>query len=492
MAKKKRTKKPQGPQLISRIQMDHLMRGTKTLINNINLTIHTGQYIGLIGENGAWKTSLMQDLISNGPWIMTHGSFAMSDQEIAVDLHDLTIYEYLTDRLPEWAHYTIYDPLDMRDLDPMREINSLSGWQQKRIALLVVVLSQAQVWILDEPTNHLDTIGKEWLIDAMLAHKGAILCVSHDRHFLNAFATDIWAIHDQHIKHYHGDYSDYLTQRQADVEKQQRDFETRDKERKRMEAMVSRIRQQAHGRDDPALGRLLRNKERALQREVYDQEKKPPRGEKTYSFGGSSRIHNGKKVLTINNVDVSRHDDFLFTIDKAEIYGNQRVRLAGPNGSGKTTLLHFLQASTTRQDGQIWRWNLRHCFVDQHSFVAVSGESTIFDYIYKTSRHSHEAVYSHLLSYGFTKDDMDRKVSGLSFWQKMRLTLSLTLLQNYDVLFLDEPTNHLDIASREAIESMLQDFQWALIYVTHDQWFADSVGMDQVRTINDGELEVVR
>lgn len=477
--------------LLCRVQTDLIQAWTKELINNISLTIHTQERIGLIGENGSWKTTLMNYIKDNQPWVSLVWSLAYGVQEISHALLGLSVREYLSDTLPEWTHYTMYEPLENRDIDPMTLLSNLSWWQRKRISLLSVTLSQADIWLFDEPTNHLDSIGKEWLTDMIVQHTWWVLCVSHDRSFLDTISTCIWSIHEKIITSYPGNYSNYLVLRKAEKERQQLEHDTRKKKKDKMEKMVARIRQDAHNKDDPALWRLLKSKEKMLEREVIKKEVQAPPEETQYSYLASWQVHNHKKILTINNLSVWHSGQTpLFVVPKAEVYGKQKIRIIWQNWSWKSTLLHLLHREKDRQDKTLWWWDMSHYLIDQHIFETVSGTQTLFDYVYNETRFHHGEIYWYLLSYGFEKADFDRRIENLSFWQKMRLTLAIVLLKNYDVLFLDEPTNHLDIPTRQSLEDMLAEFWWTVFYVTHDQWFADSVWADQVWEIKGGKMSV--
>lgn len=318
-----------------------------------------------------------------------------------------------------------------------------------------------------------------------------MLCISHDRSFLEKISTTIWSIHDTSVTSYPWNYSQYIQLRKAEKERQQLEHDTRRKKKEKMEKMVAHIRQESRNRDDPALWRLLRHKEKELEREVTKKEVKPPADDTQYNYLNTWQVHNHKKILAINKLSVWHSGQSpLFEIPHAEVYGQQKIRITGTNWSWKSTLLHLLHREKGRQDKTLWWWEMTHYLIDQHIFENVSGMQTLFDYVYAETRFHHGEIYGYLLSYGFEKADFDRRIWDLSFWQKMRLTLAIVLLKKYDVLFLDEPTNHLDIPTRQSLEDMLSEFWGTVFYVTHDQWFADSVGMDQEWMIWNGEFEV--
>lgn len=405
-----------------------------------------------------------------------------------------TVLEYITQHMPAWEEYKIYPLMEELHLviDLNQTVKSLSWWEQKKLQLAKIILSNAELMLLDEPTNHLDQHSLEILQKCILDHQGIVLFVSHDRHFLNMICNKLVEIEDKNIHVYHGNYEIYKAEKQARYEKQMQAHETYQKEKKKRETRMGDMRQRASVYINPALWRLIKSKEKYIAREIYAKEVVKPKTEKNIHLYATGGTHKGKLIFEIRDQGIWFDDTILIQQINMDIRGKEKVLIAWKNGSGKTTLLKYIVAllnKTISPENTKMGNNITFDYFDQHNDIMESKDivHTRFEKHLKIKT-DENGIRSQLAMIGLSTHEIFGSMTNLSYGQKVKIRFLQMLSAPIDLLILDEPTNHLDIPTREAIETMLEEYQWALLFVSHDQYFAEKIRNNIVYHIQDKHL----
>jgi ATPase subunit of ABC transporter with duplicated ATPase domains len=466
----------------------------KLLFSGLTLTLNPGDRIGIVGPNGTGKSTLLK--IITGQVRPSAGTVAISPDErieylsqdfAAESGQDVWSYlDYEDTAFAQLAH------VGLGDLAIDTPCAALSGGQKTRLALAKMLMGRPTVLLLDEPTNHLDDEAADWLADMVANFRGSCLFVSLDRHFLNEVATGIVEIDPlrKTVEHYAGDYDDYVAERAIRREAWQRDYQAqRTEEKRRLEWLVLK-RQQATVHPNPATGRMIKNMERRLKRDIEDQRiPKPDDCKKLRNLALAGEMPSGKLVVRLTDVGVQRGDRWLFRHGELELRGNARMRIAGTNGSGKTTLLDLVRGRFAANEGVVRIGdNVRvGSFDQQHD--SLDPKRTVLDtYMGCGAGVDLQGARGILGKFLFRGDDVEKRIGDLSSGERARLLMAMLMSRPYDLLILDEPTNHLDISSREAVESALVEYKGALMVVSHDRYFLDQIGVTETYAVEDGVL----
>lgn len=390
----------------------------------------------------------------------------------------------------------------------------LSGGQQTRLAIALVLLADPQLLLLDEPTNHLDIGMLEWLEEWLLACPCAALIVSHDRTFLDNTVTSILEMDSRRGVHeYAGNYSDYLAQRQTEIEKQWSEYKDQQEEIIRMKQDIIQVKSQAAHTERMAssiriggpeykqkgfksyqqgiakkVARKAKAREKKLERYIDSDERveKPQRAwQMKLEF--NQPAHLGRIAIRLDRLSVGYPPalPLLRELD-LEVRAGQRIVLSGPNGSGKTTLLRTIAGQLPPVSGEVRLGagaRLGYMTQDQSGLLASqTAVETIAQFF------SNETQARTFLAYFlFTGDEPLKPNALLSYGQRARLMLALLAAQGCNCLLLDEPVNHLDIPSRTQFEQALAGFEGAVLAVVHDRYFIERFA-DEVWWVSDGTI----
>lgn len=467
-----------------------------TLFEHLSLTVNLRERVGLVGVNGCGKSTLLKIIL--GMEDVDSGTIDVQDerigylpQEIACEPTD-TVASFLG----AYEHSDWQKPLRKVGLDAdLLEVpvQSLSGGQKTKLALAQILMSRPTMLLLDEPTNHLDKATLDWLEDFLLHFPGGVLIVSHDRELLSRVVTKILEIDPANntVHEYSGNYEAYLEQREKRIERWAMRYEEQQQEKKRLEQWLVLKRQQASVHPNPATGRLIRNIEKRLEREILDKPIARPLDATVMHQGDlSGEVHASKRVLLLDQISKTFGDRQVLRDVSFEVRGSERVLLVGENGSGKTTLLKLILGELEADGGEIRIGdNVQIGYFSQEHDV-LDKENTVMDEFLRTDRMRRrpDNPRSALGAFLFKGEAVYKKVGTLSQGERVRLTFAKLMHQENQLLILDEPTNHLDILSREVIEEALSQYQGACVIVSHDRFFLKSIGVTRILELKDGEV----
>ena len=368
--------------------------------------------------------------------------------------------------------------------DGDRAVSNFSGGWQMRICLGKVMLQDPDVLLLDEPTNHLDLETIEWLEQYLKKLNTPMVIVSHDREFLDRLCTHIVETERGVSTTYLGNYSSYLEQKEYNRQVQMSAYERQQKEIAKQEEFIERFRASAT--------RSTQAKSREKQLEKIEEIEAPEANVKTLKFRFPTAPRSGREVVKIEDLTHSYDDKILFLGANLLVERGDRVAFLGPNGSGKSTILRLIMGLETPTEGSVklGEHNVIPGYFEQNQAEALDLSLTVEETIQKAVPDwKYEEIRALLGKFLFSGDTVKKKVSTLSGGEKARLALAKMLLEPVNLLMLDEPTNHLDIPAKETIESALQNYEGSALIVSHDRYFISQVATKIVE-ISEGGLVI--
>ena len=365
-------------------------------------------------------------------------------------------------------------------------VRDYSGGWQMRIALGKILLQEPDLLLLDEPTNHLDVETIQWLEGYLLEQTAALVVISHDRTFLDRVCNQIVSTERGISRSYLGNYTAHLEQKQLEQEATQAAFDRQQKEIATQQAYIDRFRASA------TRSTQAKSREKLLEKvEMVDAPIETVAGP---SFRFPDAPRSGAQVAVIENLTHSYGEKILFLGADLEVERGDRIAFVGPNGAGKSTLLRLVMGLETPDDGsaRLGEHNVVGRYFEQNQAEALDLEKTVIDTMFEAVPDwTQTQVRSLLGSFCFSNDTVFKEVGKLSGGEKARLALALMLLSPCNLLVLDEPTNHLDIPAKEMLENALRDYEGAALVVSHDRYFVSQVA-NKIVEIRDGELVVYR
>ena len=510
--------------------------GMNCVLKDISLTLQQGARMGLIGVNGSGKSTLLRMIA--GQMEPDEGSIAlmrgtrvgMLTQEADIQ-SDLTVreelsrvfepvremerrlraleeemaqnhedenaldrlsreYARLTDRFEEAGGYEwpsriqgVLAGLGFARGREEQPASVLSGGEKTRLCLARLLLTQPDLLMLDEPTNHLDLASIQWLEDTLKKYRGTVLIISHDRYFMNSVCDCMAEISMRHLVQYEGNYDQFTLKRQADIERQIREYKLQQAEIARQQAIIQRYRM--YNREKSI--RAAESREKRL--EKMEKLEKPV-NEQHVRFSFEARRRSGDDVLKVRGLSKSFEGRTLFENFDLHLRAGDRVAIIGPNGVGKSTLLNIIARKLTADAGQVeFGANVDLGYYQQHQ-TGLDPEKDVLNELWDAfPRLDLDRVRSVLALFLFTGDDVYKKISMLSGGEKGRVSLCKLMLKRDNLLLLDEPTNHLDMDSREVLEGALEDFDGTILAVSHDRYFINRVANRIIEMRPDGVKE---
>ncbi len=469
------------------------------LFEKLSTVVRTTDRVGIVGPNGSGKSTLMRILA--GQLEPDAGSVRIEQERIGylpqdfVFIPEETIESFI-EPVPVAVREKVLKEVGLHTkkniLSMETRVSELSGGQKRRLALARVLGSGPTFLLLDEPTNHLDRDSIEWLEGFIDGFRGGVVLISHDRSMLDHTVTKILEIDSQThgVNEYAGNYSWYLGERKRRDALQNEAHDRQQREKKRIEAWIAKKKEEAKIYDDPGKGKMIRAREKYLQREILDKEiKRAGPGKKIRGAHLEGEVARAKLICRVEAVSKSFGDKTILKDVSFEMRGKERVLLMGENGSGKTTLLKILRGELAADSGMVRIGDNMAIgyFSQEQEFLNL--QKTVLEEFTDTpdlilSRDPRAVLGSFL----FSDQDVFKKVSSLSLGERVRLLFAKLTHQKNELLILDEPTNHLDIQSREVIEDALQNFDGAVLAVSHDRYFVEKIGFTTQLLIEKGKI----
>ncbi|MBI3123457.1 MAG: ATP-binding cassette domain-containing protein [Ignavibacteriales bacterium] len=493
--------------------------GEQIILDKASLSIHEKDRIGLVGRNGAGKSTFLK--IISGIMPCDSGEVAKRrdllvgflSQEFTLDetknVHanildgaqqvialieefkqtpfDSPNHEKLQIHIAEFDGWNLEKNVDllMKSLNaPPKErmVATLSGGEKRRVALCRALISHPDLLILDEPTNHLDTDSIEWIEDYLAEYSGTCIFVTHDRYFLDRIANRIVELSNGTFYSHQGNYTDYL------INKSQRQTVKEIEENKRQNFLrreLEWVRRGPRARRTKAKSRLdnfYEVQEQQVKEVELDVEMIIPQAEKL-----------GNKILELKNVGIVLGGKTLFSSFNYAFPNGKRIGVVGKNGTGKTTLLKILLGEISPTYGQIdYGEKTDFNYVDQ-SRLLLNDDDTVIKAIgegndYVKFGKQQMSVWTYLRRFLFTDERINTLVGRLSGGEKSRLTLARILKNGGNFLLLDEPTNDLDLPTLRVLEEALLSFDGCVVVVSHDRYFLNRVCNGIIALEGDGQI----
>ena len=359
--------------------------------------------------------------------------------------------------------------------------NFSGGWQMK-VALGKIILQKPDLLLLDEPTNHLDLETIFWLEEYLLSLKIAVIIISHDRYFLDKLCKKIIFVDRGTSETYNGNYSFFVEQKSLNEESQNKAYQLQQKEIELQKRYIDRFRASAT--------RSSQAKSREKQLKKISKIEAPIAKSKSPVFNFPECPRSGKLVLNIKNLSHSFEDKILFLDINLKISSGEKIAILGPNGCGKSTLLKIIMKKISPEIGEInlGKHNIITSYYEQNQAEALSLEERVIDLICnKSPEWSQKKVRTFLGGFGFQNETVFKYIKQLSGGEKARLALALMIINPSNFLLLDEPTNHLDLQSKENLELAIKNYKGSLLIISHDRYFISKVA-NRIIEIKDSKL----
>lgn len=504
------------------IQLQNLAirRGGRLLFEKATMQLHPGWKIGLTGVNGAGKSTLFAALLGNGvsadagsltrpsTWTVAHMAqevesqdtpaldFVLSgdeewwsiNQAIEQDTGELSDHDLanLHGRFGEIDGYTaparaaqMMAGLGFRASQQQLPVSSFSGGWRMRLNLARTLMSRSDLLLLDEPTNHLDLDAILWLEDWLNQYEGTLVLISHDRDFLDAITDHIIHIEGGQVILYTGNYSTFETTRAERLAQQQQAFEKQEATRAHLQKYIDRFKAQA------TRARQAQSRIKQLERM---QALAPAHVDTPFTFSFREPTRMSSPLLRLDHATAGYTDKPIVNNIQLQITPDSRIGLLGMNGAGKSTLIKTLVGALPLLGGE--RQSSEHLnlgYFAQHQMDALDGRDSPMQALSRLAEHKvHEATLRAFLGgFGFSGERMDTPCESFSGGERARLALALIVWNRPNVLILDEPTNHLDLDMRHALSMALQDFEGAVVLVSHERQLIASV-CDELWVVHDG------
>lgn len=469
----------------------HLAFGHHALLDGANLSIQAGERMGLIGRNGAGKSSLLRILdgrihADDGEVSRLSSLRAITVEQEPQLLEELTVYDNLVGDIlatEDWSRPArVQAIIDKLGLDADSIVQGLSGGTRKRIALARAILEEPDLLLLDEPTNHLDFDGILWLEEMIRHSRCAFVIITHDRRFLDAVTTRIIELDRGLLHSFPGNFSQWQEQKAAWLAAEQLQNERFDKFLAQEEVWIRKGVEARRTRNEGRVKRLesLR-RERIARRERIG----------NVNFALSSGERSGKLVAELKNIHHAFDEKVIIRDYSTTIMRGDRIGLIGPNGAGKTTLLKIILGRLKPSQGEVkFGTNLSIAYFDQMreqldekaALTEVINPGSEWIEIGNTRKH----VMSYLGDFLFSPARAQSPVHSLSGGERARLLLARLFARPANILVMDEPTNDLDIETLELLEDLLQNFDGTVLLVSHDRSFLDNVITQTIAFEGDG------
>ncbi|MDE6849130.1 MAG: ATP-binding cassette domain-containing protein, partial [Ruminococcus sp.] len=450
----------------------------RKVLNNVSFFLNEGDKVGIIGINGTGKSTLLRILAGaeeadNGDVVRTNGVKISYLPQIPKFEEHGSVLEQVMAHLPsdlkeakEFEAKSILGKLGISDYT--KDISTLSGGEKRRAGIAAALIQPSDILLLDEPTNHIDNETVQLLEQQLKKYRGAIVMVTHDRYFLNSITRKIVEVDNGSIFEYDGSYSIYLeqkAQREADAEARER------KNRTLYRRELAWIRRGARARGTKSKERIER---------FYELENReiPVEAEKLQLQSVSSRL--GRKTVELENISKSIGGKKLIDEFSCILPRDARIGIVGHNGAGKSTLIKMIAGELQADSGNIIIGDTVKVGYFSQECENMDSSQRVIEYIRETADNIQTSegtvTASKMLErFLFTSELQWNRIEKLSGGERKRLYLLKVLMTAPNVLLLDEPTNDLDIATLTILEDYLENFNGAVVAISHDRYFLDKM-----------------
>ncbi len=502
----------------------------KNLLDGLTFEVQQGERVGLLGKNGAGKTTVFRILTGEigydeGTVEIAQGKkvglisqiprypqgYTVEDvlrcafrelrniqkkmeqleQQMAREATDAVLKEYdrLGARYQSGGGYEmdvnvdkICNGLGIPSAMREQDFSMLSGGEKTRVNLARLLLEETDILLLDEPTNHLDMKSVEWLEEYLKKFKGTVLTISHDRYFLDQVVDRIVELRGGKAEYYSGNYSFYVEEKEARYELQLKQYEQEQAKIAQLSYTMERMK--GWGINNRTLYRRAMSIQSRIER--IEKTERPTKEKTMYASFGQKEFH-GDEVMVLRDLSMGFEGRTLFSDVNLLVQGGDRIALLGDNGTGKSTFLKLLMKEEKPTGGKIkFGPSVKMAYLPQIIHFD-HPERSILDTMIYEKNYSTQTARNRLGAFLFSGEDVFKPVSALSGGEQSRLRLCMLMDEEINLLILDEPTNHLDIASREWIENAVAGFQGTLLFVSHDRYFIDQFA-NRVWELEDGRI----
>ena len=510
---------------------------TDVVLKNISWEIKKGEKVGLVGSNGAGKSTQFKILIGEeeqtSGTIIKEGNpkiahlkqefdcnlnfsvrqelessfkdiqivaiklleienkmksldIKKNSDELEIFVNQLAKYQAKFEALGGYKMQSdvekILPKLGFSTEDADKLVGNFSGGWQMKVALGKIILQKPDLLLLDEPTNHLDLETIFWLEEYLSSLKIAVIIISHDRYFLDKLCKKIIFVDRGTSETYNGNYSFFVEQKSLNEESQNKAYQLQQKEIELQKRYIDRFRASAT--------RSSQAKSREKQLKKISKIEAPIAKSKSPIFNFPECPRSGKLVLNIKNLSHSFEDKILFLDINLKISSGEKIAILGPNGCGKSTLLKIIMKKISPEIGEInlGKHNIITSYYEQNQAEALSLDERVIDLICnKSPEWSQKKVRTFLGGFGFQNETVFKYIKQLSGGEKARLALALMIINPSNFLLLDEPTNHLDLQSKENLELAIKNYKGSLLIISHDRYFISKVA-NRIIEIKDSKL----
>ncbi len=516
------------------IQLTNLVKefevGQK-ILDGFTLKVDEGERVGLLGKNGAGKTTIFRIMTGQvdpdeGTVVIAPGKRMGLISQIPVYPEGYTVYDVLdtafsrlhameremTELAAQMGENTApevmarYDKLtvafeagggydtetrlnkvcnglsidaDMRS----RLFSALSGGEKTRINLARLILEDTDILLLDEPTNHLDLNATEWLEEYLERFKGTVIAISHDRWFLDKVVKRVVEVQQGKAELYSGNYSFYVEEKERRYQEKLKQYEKEQAKIEQLEKAAEQLRVWAYSGMDKTFKRAQSMEKRIERMRTTD---KPTKEKKLTNRFGEREFH-GDEAMVIDSLTKSFGERTLFSDLNLEVAGGERIALLGDNGTGKSTFLKIVMEEELPDRGTVYLGpSIRIGYLPQIIKFDRPDRNLVDTMLYAQNCSTQEAR-DRLASFKFRGEDVFKPVSALSGGEQSRLRLCMLMDAKINLLILDEPTNHLDIDSREWIEEAVTEYGGNLLFVSHDRYFIEKFAT-RIWMLEDGKI----
>lgn len=522
--------------LASLININKFYNGNQ-LLNNVSLTIDESDKIGLVGNNGCGKTTLLKiltgsvepDRFTEKDGIVSIASKTTigyleqmngldSEKTVieemrsvfrpvlnAIDrLREIELEMELGDnssddeyqRLSSWIEANdgyntdvkirmILNGMGFSGNDLERTCSGFSGGEKTRLCISKLLLEEPNLLILDEPTNHLDFKTIMWLEDYLRSYRGAVLIVSHDRYFLDRLCSSICEIERGVLTRYRGNYSAFVRQRSENDARREKEYEMQQKQIAQLEDYVARNLVRA------STTKMAQSRRKQL--EKIERIEKPFHDTKSAKIRFTYAVEPPIDVLKVKGADISVGDgDSRKTLVEElsfDVRRGEKIGIIGDNGIGKSTLLRIIQEQLPHKGLVRWNSNVKISYFEQES-ANLNRELTVMEELHSRYPSMTELEVRGLLAQvRLVGENVFKETGVISGGERAKLCFAIMMQEHGNVLILDEPTNHLDLSSKEAIEEALTEYTGTIIFVSHDRYLLSKIA-DRLIELTDGECRL--